>query len=96
MEMLARFLVGQPLNIFLVACLFFVRYLYLKFYQKQMKGYVIFLVSSLAWLSYALWEWLIKIKTPEADIRVDLLLIWPVLLVLLIWAVISSLIYKKR
>jgi hypothetical protein len=91
MEMLARFLVGQPFNIFLVACLFFARYLYLKLYKKQMKGHVIFLVSGLAWLFYALWEWLIKIKTPEADIRVDLLLIWPVLLVLLIWAVISFL-----
>jgi hypothetical protein len=33
-------------------------------------------------LVFAGWEWLVMIRTPEANIRVDLLLIWPLLLLL--------------
>jgi hypothetical protein len=32
------------------------------------------------WGVYAAWEWLVLVKTAEANIRVDILLIWPVLL----------------
>ena len=35
---------------------------------------------------YAAWEWLVQIKTPEANIRVDLMVIWPVLAFLSAWA----------
>ena len=38
-------------------------------------------------LAFAGWEWLVLARTPEADIRVDLLLIWPALLILTLWAV---------
>ncbi len=31
------------------------------------------------WLAYAAWEWLVLVRTPDANIRVDLLLIWPVI-----------------
>jgi len=41
--------------------------------------------------SYAGWEWLILVRTPEANIRVDLLLISPALAVLSAWAVYRSL-----
>ena len=37
-------------------------------------------------LAFAGWEWLVLVRTPEADIRVDLLLIWPALLVLTVWS----------
>ncbi|MEY2853232.1 MAG: hypothetical protein RL030_364 [Pseudomonadota bacterium] len=37
-------------------------------------------------LAFAAWEWLVLERTPEADIRVDLLLIWPILLVLTAWS----------
>jgi hypothetical protein len=37
-------------------------------------------------LGFAAWEWLVLIRTPEADIRVDLLLIWPALLILTLWS----------
>jgi hypothetical protein len=38
-------------------------------------------------LAFAGWEFLVLVRTPEADIRVDLLLIWPALLILTLWAV---------
>jgi hypothetical protein len=43
--------------------------------------------NSLLWpaaycLVFAGWEWLVMIRTPEANIRVDLLVIWPLLLLL--------------
>jgi hypothetical protein len=44
------------------------------------------LVGARGWLLYAAWEWLVMTKTPEADIRVDLLVIWPVLAFLSMWA----------
>jgi hypothetical protein len=38
-------------------------------------------------LVFAGWEWLVMSRTPEADIRVDLLVIWSVAAILVIWAV---------
>ena len=49
------------------------------------------LVAAGAWLAYAAWEWLVQARTPEANIRVDLLLIWPVLAILSMWAVFRAL-----
>jgi hypothetical protein len=43
-----------------------------------------------AWGLYALWEWLVLVRTPEADIRVDLLLIWPCVGLISLWAIIKS------
>jgi hypothetical protein len=37
-------------------------------------------------LAFAGWEWLVMVRTPEADIRFDLLLIWPPLLLLTLWS----------
>jgi hypothetical protein len=37
-------------------------------------------------LAFAGWEWLVLVRTPDADIRVDLLLIWPSLLILTVWS----------
>ena len=36
--------------------------------------------------AFAGWEWLVLVRTPDADIRVDLLLIWPALLILTVWS----------
>lgn len=46
--------------------------------------------AGMAWLVYAAWEWLVLVKTPEANIRVDLLVIWPLLAMLTIWAVLRA------
>jgi hypothetical protein len=50
------------------------------------KGNVLW-VPALLWFGYAAWEWLVLVKTPEADIRVDLLLIWPLIAIVTLWAV---------
>jgi hypothetical protein len=46
---------------------------------------------AVAWALYAAWEWLVKVRTPEANIRVDLLLIWPVLLIASLVALVKAL-----
>jgi hypothetical protein len=45
-------------------------------------------------LVFAAWEWLVSVRTPEANIRVDLLLVWPALLFLTVWALISA--FRRR
>lgn len=42
-----------------------------------------------AWLAYAAYEAGVQMVTPEADIRVDLLLFYPLLLLGLAWALIA-------
>lgn len=44
------------------------------------------LVAAGGWALYAAWEWLVTARTPDADIRVDLLVIWPALAILTVWA----------
>ena len=43
------------------------------------------------WAAFAAWEGLILVQTSEANIRVDLLLIYPVLLFTTLWALWSGL-----
>ena len=39
---------------------------------------------------YAGWEWLVTTRTPEANIRVDLLVICPALLILIAWSLFKA------
>jgi hypothetical protein len=48
-------------------------------------------VNTAAWLLFAAWEGLIQLITPEADIRMDLLLIGPLMIALGLWALLTSL-----
>ena len=43
------------------------------------------IVVAAAWAVYAAWEWLVLIRTPGANIRIDLMVIWPVLLLISVW-----------
>jgi hypothetical protein len=91
MEFLSRFLVQQPLHILGVSSIYFIIWALLRFYWvKENLHPNAILLSGACWLLYAVWEWVVLIKTPEANIRVDLLLIWPVLLLLTIWAVVRT------
>ena len=86
MELLASLFVGKPLNILALAVLFLAGYLTLRFTTFGTNRYPrALLIASSAWGLYAAWEWLVQIKTPEANIRVDLMLIWPVVLIISIW-----------
>lgn len=95
MNFLASIFVLKPLNIFVVAVLFSSGYLLLRFTElganRRLQS---LLIASIAWGLYAAWELLVLIKTPEANIRVDLLVIWPVLAILSLWALIS-LIFRR-
>jgi hypothetical protein len=42
-------------------------------------------------LAFAAWEWLVTTRSPEADMRVDLLLIWPAAVVVAFWALVRLL-----
>jgi hypothetical protein len=86
MELLASLFVGKPLNILASAGLFFAGYLVLRFTALGNSRHPrSLLIATTAWGLYAAWEWLVQIKTPEANIRADLLVIWPVLAILSAW-----------
>ena len=91
MEMLSSLLVGKPLNIVAVAFVFLVA-----FFLQRLSGMGsdrhprALLVVAAAWVFYAAWEWLVVTHTPEANIRVDLLLIWPIVLMHSIWFAIRA------
>ncbi len=88
MQLLANLLVQKPINILVVAAVFAAAYLVLRFTSLGTgKHPSALLVPIVGWALYAAWEWLVLWRTPEANIRVDLLVIWPVLLVL---SVVSS------
>jgi hypothetical protein len=93
MDLLAFLLVGHPLHILAVALVFLAGYGFLQAsggsHRRPTRP---LLIASLAWLGYASWEWLILVRTPEANIRVDLLLIWPALALLSTWAAVRLLI----
>jgi hypothetical protein len=91
-DTLASLFVGKPFNIAAVAVLFLAGGLVLRFAVAGPRRHpAALLVAAAAWTLYALWEWLVQARTPEANIRVDLLLIWPVLAILSAWMVLRAL-----
>ena len=92
MELLAALFVGKPLNILVVAAIFLAGYLVLRFKTVGAGRHPWpLLVAAVAWVLYAAWEFLVSVRTPEANIRVDLLVIWPALAILSVWALFRSL-----
>jgi|GEM_PF-1508007 len=47
------------------------------------------LLAAVLWIGYALWEAGVQWFTPEADIRVDLLVIYPLLAIVTVLALLS-------
>jgi hypothetical protein len=45
------------------------------------------LVPAAFFAAFAAWEWLVMTRSPEANIRVDLLLIWPAAVIVTAWSV---------
>ena len=82
MEALGPLFVQQPASIVFVAGIFFVAYAVLR--NSPMgsgRRPRALLVPAFAWCLYALWELVVLVRSPEANIRLDLLAIWPLLLV---------------
>jgi hypothetical protein len=91
MEILSSLLVGKPLPIAAVAALFLVGHFLLRLTRTGSNRHPrALLVVAAAWAFYAAWEGLVITVTPEANIRVDLLLIWPIVLILSIWFAIRA------
>ncbi len=87
MKFLAMLLVGKPVTILIVAMIFFAGFLAWQAAVPESDRRPRWLLfSAVTWGLYAAWEWLVQIKTPEANIRVDLLLIWPLLAVVSAWS----------
>lgn len=92
MELLISLFVGKPQNIIAMAVVFLTGYLALRFTALGIARHPRpLLIASTAWGLCAAWEWLVQIKTPEANIRVDLLFIFPVMAILSAWALYRSL-----
>jgi hypothetical protein len=51
------------------------------FWLWRRSGRTFVLVAAILWLAYALWEFAVQIFSPEANIRVDLLRFYPILLI---------------
>ena len=87
MEFLSSLFVGKPLPILAVAVVFLAGHLVLQLTALGAGRHPRWLlVAAIAWALYAAWEWLVLVRTPEANIRVDLMVIWPVLALLSAWA----------
>jgi hypothetical protein len=77
---LSRLFVGQPLHILAVGLAGLMLHDGLMFRVRfQFPRTRPLLIAGIGWMLYGLWEWLVLIVTPEANIRVDLMLIWPAL-----------------
>ena len=88
---MSMFLVQQPMHILGLASIYFVVWIVLRFGKIRITRHAnAILVPAVFCLIYVAWEWLVLIKSPEADIRVDLLLIWPIQTILTIWALIRT------
>jgi len=88
MELLATQLVGKPLNILAVAAVFLVICVARRRApagRRRDSRWPI--AATVAWAAYATWEWLVLVRTPEANIRVDLLVIWPILAGVSAWTI---------
>jgi hypothetical protein len=91
-ETLTALFVGRPPAILIVAALFLAGSLLLRSTAlgagRRPRP---LLVGAAAWAFYGAWEWLVWMRTPEANIRIDLLLIWPVLAVLSVGVLLRAL-----
>jgi hypothetical protein len=78
-------LIHKPLNILAIALVLGAVWAVARFGLRAPHPNAL-LTPVIAMFLYAGWEWLVLVYSPEANIRVDLMLIWPVLLILTAWA----------
>ncbi len=88
MESLQDLFVHEPFNILVVAGIFLVAHLVFKQVSPSYEAPLI--VPAICWAAYAGWEYAMMKWNPEALNRVDLLLIWPILLLLTIFFTIQA------
>ena len=90
-EFLSLF-VHHPLRLLALAGLFVVLWAVLRRGGSQAIARRNALLAPVAFfVAFAAWEWLVMTRTPEANIRVDLLMIWPAALVIVVWSIVWTL-----
>jgi hypothetical protein len=85
MERLARLFVGQPFNFLWIGLAFLGAYLARRATHGALASRALLVAGALWGLAF-LWELAVLGFSPDADIRVDLLVIAPVLLGVTLWA----------
>jgi hypothetical protein len=86
LSFLAELFVGHPFRIACVGAAFLGAYFFKRGAGASPGSPArAILIAAVLWLLYAAWEGLVLWRSPEADIRVDLLLIWPVLAIASAW-----------
>jgi hypothetical protein len=84
--------VRRPLLFLLVAALFGLLFLLARFTAfgtRKRPGSLA--IAAAAWAMGGIWEYLVMTRTPEANIRVDLLILLPVLGILSLWSLFRTL-----
>jgi hypothetical protein len=91
LQVLSRWLVQHPAHILLIAAVNLALWAGCRatVLRTVPKSNVLW-APAVMWLAYAGWEWLVLVKSPEANIRVDLLLIWPVIALTTLWAIVRA------
>jgi hypothetical protein len=88
----AGWLVQQPAHIVIVAALNFALWAICRATALRSAPESNMLwVPAVLWLAYAAWEELVLMASPDANIRVDLLLIWPAIGIVTLWAWVRAL-----
>ena len=85
-------LVWHPERIAMLAGLLLVLGVGMTFARRRVAWPLV--VVSLVWFAFSGWEWYCKLR--EYNIRVDLMLVWPVLLPLTAWGLIAGVKSSKR
>jgi len=93
MEWLVGPFIQNPSGIFLVSGLFFTVYLLTRS-ASFVSNPKALLWPATAWALWAIWELIIMKFSPEANIRVDLLLIIPILVIVMGYGLYSALVSK--
>ena len=89
--MLSRWLVAQPAHILVVAAAHLGLWALCRVtVLRSAPRANVFWVPAVLWLAYAAWEWLVLAKSPDADIRIDLLLLWPLLGMVTFWTLLRA------
>lgn len=92
--MLVNLFVNNPAMIFLVAGLFFAGYLIPRRSSRLHRAKWL-LWPAIAWGLWSVWELAIVVFSPEADIRIDLLLIIPLVLIVSVAGIIMFFMPRK-
>ncbi len=79
MEAFVGLFVRQPMILLAIAAFFVVGYLFTR-KNPNLRAKAL-LAPAVLWLLWAVWEWGLLRFSPEANIRVDLLLIFPIVFI---------------